>query len=150
MKFKLPLIAAMFAVATLSACGGSSSSNPAPPQAPVYSPAALSTIDTQVGAGATASAGKTVKVHYTGYLYNTTVTNFKGAQFETSAGNLPYEFVLGTGKAIAGFDQGVTGMQVGGKRTVLIPASLAYGASGSGKIPPNSGLVFDLELVEVK
>ena len=146
MKRKLPLIAATlaFAIATLTACGGSS------PDAPVYSPQALTKNDIVVGTGATATTGKKVKVHYTGYLYNTTVTSFKGAQFDTSVGGKPYEYLVGSVNTIVGFDQGVTGMQVGGKRTVFIPASLGYGAAGSpGKVPPSSGLVFDLELVEV-
>ncbi len=144
MKLKLPLIAAMFAIATLSACGGS---DDAPP---VYSPAALTKTDNPVGTGAEATVGKKVKVHYTGYLYNTTVTNFKGAQFDTSAGKAPYEYTVGATSVIPGFDQGVTGMKVGGKRTVLIPAQLGYGSAGRDGIPKNSGLVFDLELVAVQ
>ncbi|MEJ7806073.1 MAG: FKBP-type peptidyl-prolyl cis-trans isomerase [Telluria sp.] len=146
MTSKLPLIAATlaFAIATLTACGGSN------PDAPVYSPAALTKTEVVVGTGATAVAGKKVKVHYTGYLYNTTVTSFKGAQFDTSVGSAPYTYFVGSVNTIVGFDQGVTGMKVGGKRSVFIPASLGYGAAGSGgKVPPNSGLVFDLELLEV-
>lgn len=146
MKLKLPLIAAMFAIASLTACGGSSGDSP---QVPVYSPAALTKTDTVVGTGATAVVGKKVKVHYTGYLYNTTVTTFKGTQFDTSTGKPPYEYFVGSVDTIVGFDQGVTGMKVGGKRTVIIPASLGYGAAGSSRVPANSGLVFDLELVEV-
>ena len=145
MKFKLPLIAAMFAIASLTACGGSSDSTPVP----VYSPAALTKTDTVVGTGATAVTGKHVKVHYTGYLYDTTVTTFKGAQFDSSVGKAPYQYFVGSVNTIPGFDQGVNGMKVGGKRTVMMPASLGYGSAGSGKVPPNSGLVFDLELVEV-
>jgi FKBP-type peptidyl-prolyl cis-trans isomerase FkpA len=103
-----------------------------------------------VGAGAEATAGKAVKVHYTGWLYNTTVANFKGAEFDSSVGKAPYPYTVGSANVIAGFDQGVTGMKVGGKRTVFIPSNLGYGADGSRYIPPNSGLVFDLELVEVK
>ncbi len=146
MKLKLPLIAAaMFAIASLSACGGSSDDTPIP----VYSPATLVKTDTVVGTGATAVAGKAVKVHYTGYLYNTTVADSKGTKFDTSANKPPYSYTVGSANVIAGFDQGVTGMKVGGKRTVFIPASLGYGAEGRSNIPPNSGLVFDLELVEV-
>ncbi len=146
MKLQLPLIAAMFAIASLTACGGNSE-DAAP--VPVYSPAALTKTDTVVGTGATAVVGKKVKVHYTGYLYNTTVTTFKGTQFDSSTGKLPYDYFVGSVNTIVGFDQGVTGMKVGGKRTVIIPSSLGYGAAGSGKVPPNSGLVFDLELMEV-
>lgn len=149
MKFKLSLIAAMFAVASLSGCGSSGSDAPAN-NVPVASPAALSTIDTKVGTGAEAVAGKSLKVHYTGYLYSATAANNKGTQFETSIGSTPLPLILGTTNLIPGFVQGVTGMKVGGERTVLIPASLGYGAAGSRSIPPNSGLVFDLVLVEVQ
>jgi FKBP-type peptidyl-prolyl cis-trans isomerase FkpA len=146
MKHKLSLIAAaMFAITGLSACGGGSDG----PSVPVYSPAALVKTDTVVGTGAVAAAGKAVKVHYTGYLY-TTVADFRGTRFDTSIGSDPYSYTVGSANVIPGFDQGVTGMKVGGKRTVHIPASLGYGSAGRSNIPPNSGLVFDLELVEVK
>ena len=146
MKLKLSLIAAMFAIASLSACGGSSSDAPS---TPVYSPAALTKTDVVVGTGATATTGKAVKVHYTGWLYDTKVADFKGAKFDSSAGKAPYPYTVGSANVIAGFDQGVTGMKVGGKRTVLVPSNLGYGPAGSQSIPPNSGLVFDLELIEV-
>ena len=147
MKHKLSLIAAaMFAIAGLSACGGGSDG----PSVPVYSPAALVKTDTVVGTGAVAAAGKAVKVHYTGYLYTTTVADFRGTRFDTSIGSDPYSYTVGSANVIPGFDQGVTGMKVGGKRTVHIPASLGYGSAGRSNIPPNSGLVFDLELIEVK
>ena len=148
MKFKLPLIAAMFAIASLSACGGSSSSNNGP-STPVYSPATLVKNEVIVGTGAEATVGKNVKVHYTGWLYNTTVANFKGTQFDSSSGKDPLPFTVGVG-VVPGFSQGVTGMKVGGKRTVFIPSELGYGAGGNVGIPPNSGLVFDIELVEVR
>ena len=148
MKFKLPLISAMLAIASLAACGGSGSDSGS--SAPAVSvPATLTYTDTAVGTGATAVAGKTVKVHYTGYLYSTGVASFKGTQIDSSAGLAPYQFVLGSNAVIAGFDIGVTGMKVGGKRTVMFPASQGYGAAGNSKVPPNTGLVFDLELVEV-
>jgi FKBP-type peptidyl-prolyl cis-trans isomerase FkpA len=149
MKLKLPLIAAMFAIASLSACGGGSDA-PAPPPVPVFSPAALTMTDTTVGTGAVAVPGKALKVHYTLYLYTTATADFKGTKVETSVGATPFPLTLGVTGVIAGFEQGVTGMKVGGKRTVLIPAALAYGASGTRNVPPNSGLVFDLELMEVK
>jgi FKBP-type peptidyl-prolyl cis-trans isomerase FkpA len=112
--------------------------------------ATLTKTDTVLGTGLEATTGKTVKVHYTGWLYDTTVSNFKGSKFDSSAGRDPHLYVVGATTVIAGFDQGVTGMKVGGKRTVSIPSGLAYGERGNGGIPPNSGLVFDLELVEVK
>jgi FKBP-type peptidyl-prolyl cis-trans isomerase len=148
MKLKLPLIAAFVAVLGLTACGGGSGSDSG--GVAVSSPAALTITDTVVGTGTVAAAGTTVSVIYTGYLYNSAVANFKGAQFDSSVGKANFEFQLGANKVIPGFDQGVTGMKVGGKRTVLIPSSLGYGASGQGSIPPNSGLVFDIELVSVK
>lgn len=100
--------------------------------------------DTQVGSGAEAVPGKTVSVHYTGKLENGTV-------FDSSAGGDPLTFVLGSGQLIPGFEQGVVGMQVGGQRVITIPPALAYGEQGvSNSIPPNSALVFELELVDVK
>jgi FKBP-type peptidyl-prolyl cis-trans isomerase FkpA len=141
MKFKLALIAVFVAVLGLSACGGDSGGTTA------GKPATLAKTDVVAGTGAEAVTGKMVKVNYTGWLYSDTAAGNKGAQFDTSAGKGPYEFKLGAGTVIAGFDQGVTGMKVGGKRVVMIPSSLGYGASGSAGIPPNSGLVFEIELV---
>lgn len=146
MKRSLPLIAAFVAVISLTACGGGSNETPRPA---AESPAALSKIEISVGTGAEAVAGKAVKVHYTGWLYSTGAAGNKGTQFDTSVGATPLSFTVEAGRVIAGFEQGVTGMRVGGKRTVIIPASLAYGANGSPpKIPGNAGLVFDLELLE--
>jgi len=148
MNLKFSLVAAMIALSSLTACGGGGNDTPA---VTVYSPAALTKTDVSVGTGADAVSGKTVKVHYTGWLYNTTMANNKGTQFDTSIGKSPFTFTIGANQVIPGFEQGVLGMRVGGKRTVAIPASLGYGATGAGNgaIPPNSGLVFDLELVEV-
>lgn len=147
MKFKTSLIAAMLALATLGGCGGSDDETPA---IPVASPAVLTNTDTTIGTGAEAVTGKRVAVHYTGYLYSATAADNKGLMFESSVGKTPLTFTLGLDAVIPGFLQGVTGMKVGGKRTVKIPASLAYGASGQGTIPPNAGLVFDLELISVQ
>jgi FKBP-type peptidyl-prolyl cis-trans isomerase FkpA len=148
MKLKLPLIAAFVAILGLTACGGSGSNGSG--STGVSSPATLTVTDSAIGTGATAAAGTTVSVNYTGYLYNSSVAGFKGAQFDSSVGRGAFEFKLGTNAVIPGFEQGVTGMKVGGKRTVLIPSSLGYGASGAPGIPANSGLVFDIELVTVK
>ncbi len=145
MKLKLPLIAAFVAVVGLTACGGGSGGAST---VVVSSPAALTKTDAVVGTGADAVAGSTVRVNYTGWLYDSSKADFKGAQFDSSVGKTPLEFRLGTGSVIPGFDQGVTGMKVGGKRVVLIPSSLGYGSGGSGSsIPPNSGLVFEVELL---
>lgn len=110
----------------------------------------LQVVDEVVGTGAVAGAGAPVTVHYTGWLYDRTKPQGKGAQFDSSRGGQPFEFVLGAGQVIPGWDRGVAGMKVGGKRRLVIPASLAYGDSGAGGvIPPGASLVFDVELVDV-
>jgi FKBP-type peptidyl-prolyl cis-trans isomerase FkpA len=99
--------------------------------------------DLTVGTGVTAQAGKSVSVYYTGWLAN-------GLKFDGRTSGAPLTFPLGTGFVIKGWDEGVVGMKVGGKRKLVIPASLAYGASGRGTIPPNAVLVFDIELLKVE
>ena len=106
--------------------------------------------DTVVGTGATAVPRSVLTVHYTGWLYSETAATKKGTQFETSAGKTPFAFTLGIGEVIAGWDRGVLGMKAGGKRTLVIPAELAYGSRASATIPANSKLVFDVEVVTVK
>lgn len=146
MKFKFPLIAAFVAMLSLTACGGGGSSNSSSTPTTVASPATFSFTDTTTGTGASAVPGKNVTVKYTGWLYSTTAANNKGTQFDSGT----YTFVVGTGAAIQGFDLGVQGMKVGGKRTVLIPYSMGYGSAGTAGIPGGSGLVFDIELVSVQ
>jgi FKBP-type peptidyl-prolyl cis-trans isomerase FkpA len=100
--------------------------------------------DLKVGNGATATPGKVVSAHYTGRFPD-------GAKFDSSYdAGAPIEFLLGAGKVIKGWDVGIEGMRVGGKRKLTIPPELAYGARGGGPIPPNATLVFDVELVAVK
>jgi FKBP-type peptidyl-prolyl cis-trans isomerase len=114
-------------------------------------PTALSGTDTVVGTGEVVVAGKTVTVHYTGWLYDPTVGNRHGAQFDSSIGKSPFAFKSGAGGVISGWDQGVLGMRVGGKRTLIIPSNLGYGTTGAGaSIPPNAGLVFDVEVISVQ
>ena len=105
--------------------------------------------DTTIGEGAQAAKGHSVTVHYTGWLYNDGV---QGAKFDSSKDrNDPFVFSLGAGMVIAGWDEGVAGMQVGGARTQIIPATLCYGARGAGGvIPPHATLKFDVELLGVK
>lgn len=111
---------------------------------------ALKTTDTTVGTGAAADTGKPVTVTYTGWLYDARAANTKGTQFDSNVGKDPLYLVVGAGNVIPGFDQGTQGMKVGGKRTVTMPASLAYGSTGAGTvIPPNAALVFDIELTAV-
>jgi FKBP-type peptidyl-prolyl cis-trans isomerase len=112
------------------------------------SPSGLQYEDELVGGGPEASAGKSVRVHYTGWLYENGV---QGAKFDSSRDrNDPFEFPLGAGMVIRGWDEGVAGMKVGGKRTLIIPPQLGYGARGAGGvIPPNATLKFDVELLAV-
>jgi peptidylprolyl isomerase len=109
----------------------------------------LQIIDTQVGTGATPKPGQICVVHYTGWLYQ---DGQKGKKFDSSVDrNDPLEFPVGQRRVIAGWDEGVASMKVGGKRTLIIPPDLGYGARGaSGVIPPNATLIFDVELLDVK
>ena len=104
--------------------------------------------DTVLGSGDTATKGKQVTVHYTGWLYNNGV---QGAKFDSSKDRGdPFQFSLGAGMVIRGWDEGVAGMQVGGQRTLIIPPDLGYGARGAGGvIPPNATLVFEVELLAI-
>ena len=120
----------------LAGCGGDSGTSPS-------GGGTLVIEDLAVGTGATAATGDTVTVHYIG-----TFTN--GSKFDSSYDRgQPFSFRLGAGQVIAGFDQGVTGMKVGGKRRLTIPPSLAYGSTGQGPIPPNSTLVFEIDLLSI-
>ncbi len=105
--------------------------------------------DTVVGSGKRAEAGRTVSVHYTGWLYE---NGQKGKKFDSSVDrNEPFEFTIGQRQVIGGWDEGVASMKVGGKRTLIIPPALGYGARGNGKIiPPNSTLLFEVELLGTK
>lgn len=109
----------------------------------------LQITDTQVGTGAQPQAGQTAVVHYTGWLY---VNGAKGKKFDSSVDrNEPFEFPVGRGRVIKGWDEGVATMKVGGKRTLIIPPEMGYGARGAGGvIPPNATLMFDVELLAVK
>ena len=105
--------------------------------------------DTVVGTGATPQTGQICVMHYTGWLYQ---DGKKGAKFDSSLDRgKPFEFPIGTGRVIKGWDEGVATMKVGGKRTLIIPPALGYGARGAGAvIPPNATLMFDVELLGVK
>ena len=111
-------------------------------------PSGLKYTDTTVGTGAIATAGKKVSVHYTGWLYN---NGQKGNKFDSSLDRgQPFSFGLGAQQVIKGWDEGVAGMKVGGKRTLIIPPELGYGARGAGGvIPANATLMFDVELLKV-
>ena len=113
----------------------------------------LQTIDTSVGSGAEAVKGKVVVVHYTGWLYDPGSPEKKGRKFDSSHDRgPPFTFPLGGGSVIRGWDEGVAGMRIGGKRTLIIPADMAYGSrgAGGGVIPPDATLLFDVELLQVR
>ncbi len=144
------LTALAFVVTTSTiACSSDQASTGA---ADVSAITALQKTDVAVGTGTEATGGKTVTVHYTGWLYNPTAADHHGNKFDSSRDrNEPFSFLLGAGQVIQGWDQGVAGMKIGGKRTLTIPAALGYGSRGAGGvIPPNSVLVFDVELLGVK
>ena len=111
---------------------------------------ALQKIDVKVGSGKEAVDGSNVTVHYSGFLYAPKAPQQHGAGFDSSIGRAPFSFPLGAGRVIKGWDQGVAGMKVGGKRTLIIPADLAYGSRAVGPIPANANLIFEVELLEVK
>jgi peptidylprolyl isomerase len=112
-------------------------------------PDGLKIIDTTVGTGPSPKTGQTCVMHYTGWLYE---NGAKGKKFDSSVDRgQPFEFPIGTGRVIRGWDEGVATMKVGGKRTLIIPPDLGYGARGAGGvIPPNATLIFDVELLGVK
>ena len=116
---------------------------------PMTTASGLQIIDTKVGTGATPQSGQTCVMHYTGWLYE---NGAKGKKFDSSLDRgQPFEFPIGRGRVIAGWDEGVASMKVGGKRTLIIPAKLGYGDRGAGGvIPPNATLIFEVELLGVK
>jgi peptidylprolyl isomerase len=115
----------------------------------VTTPSGLKITDTQAGTGASPKTGQTCVMHYTGWLYE---NGAKGKKFDSSVDRgEPFEFSIGVGQVIGGWDEGVATMKVGGKRTLIIPPELGYGARGAGGlIPPNATLIFDVELLGVK
>jgi FKBP-type peptidyl-prolyl cis-trans isomerase FkpA len=132
------------ALALVAAAAGCSST----PSAPTTTSSPYSQTDLTVGTGATAATGNTVTVAYTGWLYESSKTAGKGAQFDT---NTSFPFPLGSGQVIKGWDRGIPGMRVGGRRRLVIPPDLAYGSNGSGTaIPPNATLLFDITLNAVE
>jgi FKBP-type peptidyl-prolyl cis-trans isomerase FkpA len=125
-----------------AACGSNNPTNP--------SSVAFSQTDLRLGTGAAAASGSALTVNYTGWLYDPTKTDFKGIQFDSTAAAGPFTFMLGAGNVIAGWDQGLAGLKVGGVRQLIIPPSLAYGNVRNGAIPPNSALVFEIELLSLQ
>ncbi|HWW68846.1 MAG TPA: FKBP-type peptidyl-prolyl cis-trans isomerase [Duganella sp.] len=135
----------------LAACDRAKPPQPAVTEAAAnVAPVTMQKIDTVAGTGKDAVAGATAVVHYTGWLYEPNSPKQHGAQFDSSSGRSPFSFQLGGGQVIKGWDEGVQGMKVGGKRTLIIPAAMGYGESGAGPIPPNANLIFDVELLDVQ
>jgi FKBP-type peptidyl-prolyl cis-trans isomerase FkpA len=145
MRLLLPLIALL----ALTACSPTPSSSPAATDA--GSVATLTKTDLKVGTGPEAKPGMTVEVNYTGWLYDQHAKDHRGKKFDSSLDHgQPFSFTLGQGMVIKGWDEGVAGMRVGGKRLLLIPAELGYGARGAGGvIPANASLVFEVDLLGV-
>lgn len=147
MKSMLQILATLACALALTACGGGSDDDntTTAPTEPSFTKT-----DLAVGTGIEAIAGDQVTVAYTGWLYDSTKTDAKGTQFDTASAASPFTFQLGKGTVIAGWDQGVVGMRVGGKRRLVIPSTLAYGAAGRGTaIPANATLVFDIEVLAI-
>jgi FKBP-type peptidyl-prolyl cis-trans isomerase FkpA len=137
---------AVVAVLALSTAVSGCSDSPASPSN--YAP--FSQTDLRLGAGDAAVTGKVLTVTYTGWLYDASQISQKGAVFDSSLGRDPFEFTLGAGSVIEGWDQGLVGMMPGGLRRLVIPPSLGYGQGRIGPIPPNATLLFEVELLEVK
>lgn len=114
------------------------------------SSAPFSQTDLRVGSGTAAVTGSTVTVQYTGWFYDASKADKRGVQFDTSIGRTALTFTLGAGSVVQGWEQGLVGMSVGGLRRLVIPPSMAYGSSRYATIPPNTTLVFDIELLDVQ
>ena len=143
------IAASAFALAVIGSTIMTDSSSAQSASRPVTTSSGLQIIDTKPGTGASPRQGQTAVVHYTGWLYE---NGAKGKKFDSSVDRgQPFEFPVGQGRVIKGWDEGVATMKIGGKRTLIIPAILGYGARGAGgAIPPNATLMFDVELLGVK
>jgi FKBP-type peptidyl-prolyl cis-trans isomerase FkpA len=136
------LISALGAPVAAAACGAS-------PTTPSNN-AAYSQTDIRLGTGTLAESGHLLTVNYTGWFYSESATEHKGPEFDSSTGRGPFTFTLGGGEVIKGWEQGMTGMRVGGVRRLVVPPSLGYGSVRFGPIPPNATLLFEIELVDVQ
>jgi len=145
----LPRACALLALAVIAAAATLAPAAAQTAGKPMTTPSGLQIIDTKAGTGASPQTDQICVMHYTGWLYE---NGAKGAKFDSSVDRgKPFEFPIGMHRVIAGWDEGVATMKVGGKRTLIIPPDLGYGARGAGGvIPPNATLMFDVELTEIK
>jgi peptidylprolyl isomerase len=143
-RLRLDILAILFALLVAPACAMAQTAG-----APMTTASGLEIIDKTVGTGASPKPGQICVMHYTGWLYE---NGQKGKKFDSSVDRKePFEFPIGQRRVIAGWDEGISTMKVGGKRTLIIPPALAYGERGfPGAIPPNATLMFDVELLAVK
>ena len=149
MRLLMPRSARLFIALGLMAMTVGAVSACTSPTSPTVK-SAFTSSDLRVGTGDTAAAGNTLMVHYTGWLYDETKSDKKGAQFDASEANRPFVFRLGVGQVIQGWDQGLVGTKVGGIRKLIVPSEMAYGRAGAGSsIPPNATLVFEIELLSL-
>lgn len=144
MKFRFPLIAAFAALLALAGCGGNTDDGKSA-VAEFNDPKALETIELVVGTGDEAVTGKTLTLEYSLWLYDNRLTENKGAFLEGG----PFGFTTGSKQVITGFEEGILGMKVGGKRRIFIPSNKAYGKDGSTAVPPNWGLTYEITLKAV-
>src|SRR5579859_3130535 len=149
MHFRHAMISALIAIASAAVAFAPTGALAQSAGKPMTTASGLQIIDSKVGTGASPKPGQTCVMHYTGWLYE---NGQKGKKFDSSVDrNEPFEFPIGQKRVIAGWDEGVATMKVGGKRTLIIPPALGYGARGAGGvIPPNATLIFDVELLAVK
>jgi FKBP-type peptidyl-prolyl cis-trans isomerase FkpA len=143
MRYPLTVIGAILAMVPTVGCGNGAERSGV---------TELVSNDARVGTGAEAHPGRSVTVHYTGWLYDAARPDHKGTKFDSSRDrNQPFTFNLGAGEVIRGWDEGVAGMRIGGQRTLTIPPEMGYGARGAGGvIPPNAALLFEVELLDVR
>lgn len=150
MSTLIRLTTAVLLAASVAACGGDGDTGTSPTPPPLGIP--FSTTDLVVGTGAEAQNGRRITVNYTGWLYSTTAADNKGTQFDSSLspGRSPFPHLLGGGGVIQGWERGIPGMRVGGRRRLIIPPELGYGVNGRDSIPGNATLIFDIELLTVQ
>ena len=148
----MKLLSTLLGLATLAGAAAVTEADAGPADLPKAPVTTLAKIDRTVGTGAEATPGNMVSVHYTGWLYDPAATDGHGKKFDSSLDRgQPFSFPLGGGMVIRGWDEGVAGMKIGGKRTLVIPAEMGYGARGAGGvIPPNATLIFDVELLGIR